>query len=281
MATRFGYYVVGVFDVLGQKRKLADLPGRLNPTGGPQDEVMDYLTATVGEVLRLRALFQMHFDLFTKEADSLASTPGVTADAVNLLTPSFRHWGFSDTYVVAVPPSGGRPAYQLLDVYRMLGMSASVWLLAMRRDLPIRGGIEFGLAMDVGEQEVYGYALAQAHRLESKVAQYPRIVVGPGLLVLLNRALEDTAMRGQDVDLAHRLAEMCMRLIQTDEDEALVVDVTSRDVLKRLPETLPEAVVRSVEQQLQRHRDARNAKLQERYQRLQRSLVGLYDAARS
>jgi hypothetical protein len=37
-------------------------------------------------------------------------------------------------------------------------------------------------AIDIFPNEVYGPGLVSAHVLESEVAQYPRVVVGPGLM---------------------------------------------------------------------------------------------------
>ena len=52
-----------------------------------------------------------------------------------------------------------------------------------------------GIAIDVGEGEVYGHALAEALRLESKVAQYPGIAVGEKLISPLNDAVDFAAER--------------------------------------------------------------------------------------
>ena len=43
MGRRFGLYVVGVFDVLGQKRSLYQLPGARTPGVIQKDEVLNYL----------------------------------------------------------------------------------------------------------------------------------------------------------------------------------------------------------------------------------------------
>jgi hypothetical protein len=55
----------------------------------------------------------------------------------------------------------------------------------MSQGWPIRGGIELGLAMDIDNDDIYGPALARAYTLESKVAQYPRIVIGEELILYL------------------------------------------------------------------------------------------------
>ena len=64
----FGYYVVGVSDILGQSRKLlqpVSLPAR---TDDERRRVVDNLRETVGVVSVFRELFQQQFETFAKGA---------------------------------------------------------------------------------------------------------------------------------------------------------------------------------------------------------------------
>ena len=278
----FGLYVVGVFDVLGQKHLLYQLPGARTPGENQKDEVLDYVKGTAGRVLAVRRLFRNQFDQAVQTVERIVRSQGATALQEQMLTPSIRHWGMSDSYVVAIPPPDGQEfstVSRLIDVFRMLDVSAAVWLHAMSRDLPIRGGIELGFAIDVGEREVYGHALAEALRLESKVAQYPRVVVGKKLLFLLNGAANMAARRSaQEAHMKKNLAELCWSCIRTDEDGQFVVDFAgggiATEMRKHRPDVLT-AVERNVRGQLQRHESAGNTKLVTRYQWLQRCLKGL------
>ena len=286
MGRRFGLYVVGVFDVLGQKRSLYQLPGARTHGVIQKDEVLNYLGDTVGRVLGVRTLFKNQFEQAVQTTEHIARSCGATALQKEVLTPSIRYWGMSDSYVVAIPPPDDQEfstVSRLIDVYRMLDVAAAVWLLAMSRDLPIRGGIELGFAIDVGEHEVYGHALAEAHRLESRVAQFPRVVVGEKLIFLLNSAVDKAALRdAQEAHMANNLAGLCWKCLRTDEDGQLEVDIAGGGIAAQMREHMPEvltAVARNVQQQLKRHEDAGDNKLMERYQRLQRSVAGLCEKA--
>ena len=288
MGRRFGLYVVGVFDVLGQKRSLYQLPGARTPGVIQKDEVLNYLRDTVGRVLGVRTLFKDQFEQAVQTTERIARSRGATALQKQVFTPSIRYWGMSDSYVVAIPPPDDQEfstVSRLIDVYRMLDVAAAVWLLAMSRDLPIRGGIELGFAIDVGEHEVYGHALAEAHRLESRVAQFPRVVVGEKLIYLLNSAVDKAALRdAQEAYMANNLAGLCWKCLRTDEDGQLEVDIAGGRVAAHMREHTPEvltAVARNVQQQLKRHEDEGDNKLVERYQRLQRSLAVLCEKADS
>lgn len=277
---RFGLYVVGVFDILGQKRSLYELPGTHSAGAIQVEEVREYLRETVGRVLQIRRLFDHQFRVAVQSVENIAGSQGATAHQKQILTPSLRHWGMSDSYVVAIPPPDDREFSEisrLIDIFRMLDVSAAVWLFAMSEDLPIRGGIELGYAVDVGDQEIYGHALAEALRLESTIAQYPRIVVGKNLTSLLNGAVGRAARRSaQEASMAKKLAEYCWKCVGNDEDGQVVVDVagatSATQIREQRPDVLP-AVVSNVRRQLQRHKDARDTTLVERYEWLQRRLA--------
>ena len=48
--------------------------------------------------------------------------------------------------------------------------------------VPIRGGVEVGLGVEMFEHEYYGRVLVDAYLIESTAADYPRVLVGPRLL---------------------------------------------------------------------------------------------------
>ncbi len=278
-----GTYIIGLFDILGQTHKLRDLPSFLAPPGTPaRAEATSALSEVTREVADLRWLFRQQFEAFGASVAQMAATCGLEGNEIALLEPSFRQWGMSDSYVVAIPPPrhDDERVSRLADVYRLLSAAACTWLHAMRVNLPIRGGIALGLAVALEENEVYGRPLAEAHRLESKVAKYPRIVVGSGLVTLLNSTLRIETEDAGHSALARRLAQASLALIQRDEDERLVVDVTSPVVIERLREAMPDlpaAVMRNVEQQLRCYEEAGCKKLEGRYQWLHRRLAGLRD----
>lgn len=283
LGRRFGPYVVGVFDVLGQKRALYQLPGGGDPDKIREGEIGEYLKNTVGRVLGVRKLFTDQFAYSRRSMRRILESHNATTLQRRVFKPAIRHWGMSDSYVVAVLPPDGTDfsiPSRLINVYRMLEASAAVWLLAMNRGLPIRGGIELGLGIDVGRREVYGHALAQAHWLESEVAQYPRVVVGMGLVGLLNSAAEETALRNQqETDMVHQLAGMCWDYLRQDEDGTFAVHMAAGRAAAVLRESFPgtlAGVANAVREQLKTHQDADNRDtLVKRYEWLQRSLADL------
>lgn len=73
-----------------------------------------------------------------------------------------------------------------IGVYGCFNACCMLHLLALSLKRPIRGGIDVGLGIDLTDDEVYGPVLERAHFLESKVADYPRIVLGDDLTAYLD-----------------------------------------------------------------------------------------------
>jgi hypothetical protein len=132
----------------------------------------------------------------------------------------------------------------------------------------IRGGIEVGLAMDIDKDEVYGPALAWAYSLESRVANYPRIVVGESL----TRYLQDIASLSpstKEVMLNSSLAVKALNILKVDDDGNTFLDYLAEDVrnVMILPEQthVVQKAYDFVIQESNRHKEEKNTKLGFRY----------------
>ena len=219
----FGHYVIGVFDILGQSRKLLQ-PIHFPPGSSERQQIVDNLRDTAGAVLRLRELFEQQFDALAEceVAERVASqshqAKGRTATRATEVS-KIVSWGISDAYVVAVPLAAASQPSALTNVYLSLGAAAQVWLASLASGTPIRGGVELGTAVTMGENEVYGQALAAAYRIESRVAQGPRIVIGERLI----RFLRDVRIHSGPPGIADR-ATQCFSLLREDVDNEMAID---------------------------------------------------------
>lgn len=183
-----GFYVIGVFDILGQSRKLR-APVDLPPTTEVDEQAMAHsLKTTAGAVDRFRRLFQRQFtqrkQTFEDDAAEVPESQRATFRAA--LAPRILTWGMSDTQCVAVPLEAGSGAIgamaALADVRRSLQVVALTWLVSLAEGTPFRGGVELGYAVQMRENDIYGKALIDAYHLESRVAKWPRIAVGEKLV---------------------------------------------------------------------------------------------------
>ena len=145
-------------------------------------EVGEVVRQTAGFVLDLRGAFDKQFQAFE------AGSPNMQRHTKEPLRPNFI--GISDSLVTSVPlRNDGGDLVGIVTVYSALSAAAVVMLMSLASKHPLRGGIDVGLAVEMGPQEVYGTALARASHLESTEAQYPRIVIGDELWRYFNAAI--------------------------------------------------------------------------------------------
>ena len=221
------YHVVGVFDMLGQSRRLLQ-PARFPlRTSDEESRVVHNLTEAVASVGEFRNLFRQQFDARRAafEQSAAAVPEGERAAFVAALASHIMTWGMSDTYCIAVPlhkASGAAGAMaSMADVRRSFEAAAAAWLISLARGAPIRGGVEIGYAASMEENEVYGEALVQAHHLESKIAGGPRIVVGENLVTLLHGASQNSDVDWQG---AAEFARNCQSMLRQDPDGKTTID---------------------------------------------------------
>jgi hypothetical protein len=178
---QLGYYVVCVIDLLGQKDKLkgwVTLPtdGQMTPS------FQKALKDTIGGVLRFNESFNNFFEASKQpthySAFINANMNGKDRDLYHRLKDDkLGMFQFSDTYVFYAPLATSNGELSVLPVYSILTACCMAMLLSLAAKIPLRGGIHIGTGIKIPELSFYGPALAKAHELESKEAQYPRVVV--------------------------------------------------------------------------------------------------------
>jgi hypothetical protein len=177
---RLGYHLVAFLDVLGQREKFKAL--RMPTTAEQHAEVAEVLRQTAGFVTELRGVFASQFSVFES---ALTRLRNVTTESV---TPNYL--GFSDSFIASTPFRNQKTELAaVVTVFSILSATAVAMLTCLASQHPLRGGIDVGLATQIGPTEIYGTALERAYVLESKEAGYPRILIGEELWSYLSTAL--------------------------------------------------------------------------------------------
>jgi hypothetical protein len=211
-----GHHLVAFLDVLGQRESFRGL--RLPKNAEEEAQVKEVLRKTAGFVVSLREVFQTQFQVFE------AGAAGMRAHTKETLRPNFI--GFSDSFVTSVPlRNDGGDLKQVVIVFSALSAAVVVMLTSLASKHPLRGGIDVGLATEIGPGEIYGTALERAYLLECKVAKYPRIVIGDELWRYLNSALAEFQKGATPVAKAiTAIVQRTMKLIATDGDGNRILD---------------------------------------------------------
>jgi hypothetical protein len=219
------YHLVGFFDVLGQSSRLRHLT-RLPQTDEERAATLRLLKDTAGTVIGLRRMFRDLFIALESPTAFVRSLPHDQQRQVTAATQAnLTHWGVSDSIIVAVSLRDDQhPCTPVNGVYRALVAAAGMWLLSLSISHPLRGGIDVGLGINVGDREIYGPALDRAYKLESTLAQGPRIVVGEECLHYLNAQLERQTAGDLNERLAAAVAAFCLSMLRRDTDGTVVLD---------------------------------------------------------
>jgi hypothetical protein len=221
---KLGHHLVAFLDVLGQRDKFRGLK---KPTNAQEeDEVKEVLRQTAGFVAELRTVFQRQFEVFEAGASNMQR------HTKEPLRPNFT--GFSDSFVASVPlREEGQELVPVVTVFSALSAACIVMLTALASKHPLRGGIDVGLATEIGPNEIYGAALERAYLLECRVARYPRLVVGDELWRYLNAAIAHFESQTTPVSKAiTAIVKKTMQMIATDTDGHRILDYLGPVVLE-------------------------------------------------
>jgi hypothetical protein len=265
-----GWHVVALMDLLGQQdalRKVTALPNLEN-----QEEI-DAFKRKISEFYEpLIALRQWFAGSVKSFMEGGIDASRLTPEEQKLLkkirsTPIFyRH--FSDSVVAHIPLRDNIGKIHCRAIYGVLGATAITFLSCMSHKWAIRGAIEIGLAMDIEGDEIYGPAIARAHTLESKVAQYPRIVIGEELIRYLKGiggVISNPTFPIDDRVNAGAAAKS-IELLAEDNDGQVIVDylgATIRNVL--LDTEVVKNAYNFIIEECKRYKELQNSKLGFRY----------------
>jgi len=264
----YNFYCLAFLDILGQRRKLRQLPRIPNK----DQETEDLLKETAGYVLKLRHRLEDTFNEFQKATSFSAALPENLRKRLIDARGSVKYRGFSDSFIIAVSLRGDDDQCSpIIGIYGCMAACCILHLAALAYKRPIRGAIDVGLGLDITDDEVYGPVLEQAHFLESQVADYPRIIVGDELLRCLDTVNKQTpnSIFGR---LAKDIASRCIELIVLDNDGFPVLDFLGEAMAKTTPaaerQNLFKPATEYIEEQKQIARSERNYQHLSRYNRL-------------
>ena len=227
----FGPHIVALIDFLGQSSELAKwdfIPNTVTETA----VWVPAVRSTIGRVLMWREEFERRFTEYQKSLDayeqsfSTAALPEKLKQFNEFRQTTLHHQHFSDTLIFYSPLQNEHGYWQISNVVGFLVVCGTLFLGSLTTSTPLRGAIEVGMLSRFPTGDPYGPGLAKAHYLESKVADYPRIVVGPTLLSYLDW-LQNHSDRDAPAQANRVVAAQCRDHITKDADGQWIVDYLS------------------------------------------------------
>ena len=248
------YYVVAFIDLLGQQehlRTLTDLPNK--DDAAQMDEFTAVLKQTYGVVTGMRQSFQNFFNSFSRRQISNANIKQFTSEQrkqySELTSNPIKFQRFSDSMVIFLSLKSGGAKLPAGGIFGILGAAATSFLIGLATGHPIRGGIELGVGIEMTKGEIYGSALARAYALESKVALYPRIVLGEELIKYLQLTVKK---KPTDVYSAsgREMAQCCLDMVAIDDDGRPFLDYLGAGFKRHIASDINVEVIKQAYEQV-------------------------------
>lgn len=217
-----GNYCVSFIDLLGQQVALKN-QGLLPAFKSDKDrkQFNRTLKESIGAILGLQHLAEeMMHGMVNRAPNSTFRTalPDHQKDTWDeMLHTRLTTQRWSDGLVSFVCLGDSDVKCKMNGVYGLFCQAGTLCLLGLAGRHPVRGAIEVAWGAELRPGELYGAAVARAYELESGVAQYPRIVIGPEAVKLL-----ETHSANQEQDpfskADNALARLCRDMLIQDVD---------------------------------------------------------------
>lgn len=239
------WYLVAFVDVLGQRHLLRELRGL--PDSTDPEEVARFISIikkTVGTVKALRDSFEGFFEGAQSEEPELSKLfPELKQLFEKAKGNKLKTHMFSDFVALYHSLRDDINKVPMISVHGALVAASATFLTMLAGGNPIRGGIDIGVGVQLVDGEVYGAALSRAYELESKIAQYPRIVLGTELVEYIqgHRIQTETDVFSK---INKEIAETSLKLIAIDDDGIYFLDYLGDGFRKNIAGGLDKSVVK-------------------------------------
>ena len=271
----FSWYIVAWIDLLGQSEQLEEFDEI--PTSGEEERTfLEKARGTFGTVanfrkriLELRDLLSRKImlppairDKLTPEQSTIYEKYAVTNVGVQFLCDSA-------ILKISLLHGGGSP---LPSIDSLLSQLAIIHLAHLGVGRPLRGSVSLGICAEMGDNDLYGQAVSRAHMLESKQADYPRIVIDETLLEYL-QFCDGLPLSDQEQRLIRHLTTSIRSGLLRDTDKRLVLSFLGEKFRQMYGDqpTFRQALQGAsdyIQGEIKKHEASKNEKLGGRYVRL-------------
>lgn len=229
--TNFGFYLVAFVDILGQKHVLDNFDKAMSPGCHiKESDLIQRIQESFGVVEKFKIGFLSFLEQFCKISHIPSLPPNLQEKFEKIRKTNFKLKRFSDSFTFYIPLFDDDFPVPTNSIYAVMASIAVQSLLQLASGHPIRGGIDIGFGAEIDDL-FYGPGLFRAYYLESKVAEYPRVVVGNKLIDYLNSHLYS---KGTNIyDIANKkLASDCLHLIERDNVGISFIDLFAPEIVK-------------------------------------------------
>jgi len=271
----FQHYLVVFFDHLGQRENLRKITG-IPTTEVDKQKFIDSTKESVGRVLNIRDSFMNYFEAASTYVPDATLVPPEFRDEflASQKRTAINVYGISDAIIIAVPlMSTDENCSAINGIHDAFVATCGIGLLSLSIHIPMRAGLDVGMATQIDEREIYGPALESAFYIESKLAEYPRFLVGKELINYL-LWVENQQCTTRIGAVAKETAKYCREMVIQDTDGRFMLDFLGAKIKESSENVIDTKLVASalefVIDQYKKYLSDENDKLASRYYRLLR-----------
>jgi len=271
----FQHYLVVFFDHLGQRENLRKI------TGLPTNEIekqkfIEITKESIGRVLHIRNAFKNYFEAAASYTPNVNFVPSEHQDEFlsSQKKAAVSFYGISDAIIIAVPlMSTDENCAAINGIRDAFVATCGIGLLSLSVHVPMRAGLDVGVATQINNKEIYGPALESAFYLESKLAEYPRFLIGKELINYL-LWVENQKCNTRIGEVAKETAKYCRQMVIQDTDGRYMLDFLGEKIKEASEDVIDPNLVASafnfVIEQYKKYLKDENDKLASRYYKLLR-----------
>ena len=267
----FSDYAVGFVDLLGQKDEYRN-QNLLPRFDSPQDEEVFKQKArkTIGAIYELQNASRTFLDTALNPKslirEWLPEEGKAIHDQMRITALKIQMWSDGVVYFSSLGDTNVKvPMNALFNIIAAIG---SLCFLGLATKHPVRGGLEIAWGTELTPNNLYGCAVAKAYELESEIAQYPRIVVGPYFINRL-QAYSNNSNSDTFAKLNKVYADACLQLLLQDVDGHFIIhylgNTFQKDFSSAIHQKLYDDALRFIHTSLDKFRLEKNTKLSMRY----------------
>lgn len=265
-------FLVAFIDLLGQREALkgqAILP--VEKTKDSEEKFYNSVIQSIGTIDRLQKQAEFFYkgkSNIVSIREHLSEEEKTLYDEMKKVKAKQQRWSDGLVYYTSLETETVNcPMHAVLDIFMLAG---TLCFLGLSNSQPIRGGIEVSWGVELHDNEIYGAAVANSYKIESEIAQYPRIVIGKVAMMYLNSYLLEPPDTKNKLALYNRnCAQLCLNMTAIDQDGHYIIDYLGETftecVSNKSRETLIKLSYSYICEQYEKFKTQQNTKLCLRY----------------
>lgn len=277
-ALQCSHYIVAIIDLLGISEALEKIKN-LPESSDDEPEFIKGLKPTFGRVRNFRQIiWNLKNRFITKPQEQYAAK---LTDKQNEIYKKYSSVDvdvefFSDTALLKINLKVNEKYSPITSAWNLLGQLGVQMISFLAGGWPVRGAIEMGICAELEPHGLFGQAIARAHHIESRISDYPRIVIGGHFLKFLQVHRNIMAAEGLPVEekkIILSFTKLIEDYLMEDGDGQIILDYLKKEKYGTDTGAFEESVKKGssyIKGEILRFSQDRNLKLFNRYQKLKK-----------